>query len=50
MISFVDTENCVKWHMDTCLSVQNKQKEEVPLGGVHNTHLENSCIFKAHVC
>jgi hypothetical protein len=23
---FVRMQNCVKWHMDSCLSVQNRQK------------------------
>ena len=38
MISFAPTENCVKWHMDTCLSVQNKQKNGETFGVVYNVH------------
>ena len=45
MISFAATENCVKWHMDTCLSVQNKQKCTYAFGGVHNARQKNNCSF-----
>ena len=42
MISFAAPENCVKWHMDTCLSVQNKQKNKETFGRVHNLPVEDT--------
>ena len=37
MLIFVRMQNCVKWHMDSCLSVQNTQK----------ITKENSILYKA---
>ena len=39
MFIFVRLQNCVKWHMDTCLSVQNTQMRTLDFSGVHNGFL-----------
>ena len=50
MISFAETENCVKWHMDTCLSVQNIQIGAVSFGMVHNVSKEDICFLWKNSC
>ena len=45
MFSFAGIENCVKWHMDICLSVQNRQKRKGHFGTVNNAPKKNKCTF-----
>ena len=46
MIYFVGLENCVKWHKDTCPSVQNIPKMTNPFGKADNAQMKNRCIFR----
>ena len=46
MIYFVVVENCVKWHKDTCPSVQNIPKLTNLFAGADNTWVKNRCFFR----
>ena len=50
MFIFVKMQNCVKWQTDTCLSVQNAQKEKLIFSTLHNAEERKAQAGKLPSC